>query len=209
MRSSYRFVALTVAALAVAAPATAQVVRPDEWDRGTTLTGFAGMAFDSSRQGPLFGGTVGWELTQIFAIEGTGMWVHPGSNADVFAAALKVRTALFGGRQRLRGAVPFLQAGIGFYRATFEGSEEIPDFYRHRMARDVSPGTSSFTDPSFVFGGGADVFISRNLAIRPDVEAMLVFRNSDSHIVTAIRFNVVYHIEDHPVTPSRRAGRQR
>jgi hypothetical protein len=205
MRRSYQSFGFAVAVLTLAAPARAQSVgQANEWGRGTTLTGFAGMAVDSSRRGPLFGGTVGWEITPKLAIEGSGLWVEHGSGADVFAGALKVRAALFGARARLRAAVPFLQAGIGMYRVSFDVRDEMPGFYRHRMSRDLSRGvTRSFTDPSVVFGAGADVFVSRNLAIRPDVEAMLVLRDSASHVATAIRINVVYHIEDHPVTPAR------
>ena len=205
MLSSNRLFVFTFAALALAVPARAQSgPEANEWGRGTTLTGFAGIAVDSSRQGPLFGGTVGWEITPKLAIEGSGLWVEHGSGADAFAGALKLRAAVFGARTRLRAAVPFLQGGIGMYRASFQAGNDMPGFYRHRMPRDVSRGIRrSFTDPTLVFGGGADVFVSRNLAIRPDVEAMVVLRNSATHVVTAIRFNVVYHIESHPVTPAR------
>ncbi len=205
MRRSYRSFGFAVAVVSLAAPAWAQsVVQANEWGRGTTLTGFTGVAVDSSRRGPLFGGAVGWEITPRLAIEGSGLWAEHGSGSDVFAGALKVRAALFGARERLRAAVPFLQAGIGMFRASLDVRDDMPGFYRHRMPRDVSRGvTRSFTDPSVVFGAGADVFVSRNLAIRPDVEAMVVLRSSASHIAAAIRFNVVYHIEDHPVTPAR------
>lgn len=206
MRISYRIVTLTITALSLSAPAATQTVgSANEWGRGTTLTGFAGIAVDSARSGPLVGGTVGWEITPRLAIDGSGMWVEHGSSNDVFAAALKVRAAPFGTRTRLRTAVPFLQAGIGMYRASFKARDDMPGFYRYRMHQDVSSGVKrSFTDPSLVFGGGADVFVSRNVAIRPDIEAMVVLRDSRSHVATALRINVVYHIEEHPVTPTRR-----
>ena len=46
---------LTVPALAQ----TQEVVRPGEWSRGTTLSGFAGIATDGDRSGPLIGGIAG------------------------------------------------------------------------------------------------------------------------------------------------------
>ena len=206
MRIFYQVVMFTLTALALSAPAATQTVRPaNEWGRGTTLTGFTGIAVDSTRTGPLFGGTVGWEITPRLAIEGSGMWVEHGTGNDVFAGALKVRVAPFWTRGRLHTAVPFLQAGIGMYRASFDARDDMPGFYRHRMHQDVSGGVlRHFTDPSVVFGGGADVAVSRNLSIRPDIEAMVVLRDSSSHVATALRINVVYHIEEHPVTPTRR-----
>jgi hypothetical protein len=168
------------------------------------LTGFAGTVVDSSRSGPAAGGTLGWELTPRLAIEGGGMWVHHGTGTNIFAGALKARLALFGARAHLRTAVPFVHAGIGMYRASVDAREAMPGFYRNRLERDPSGGVMrTFTDSSVVFGGGADIFVSRNLAIRPDIETMVVLRDSSTHVAAALRINVVYHIEHHPVTPKR------
>jgi hypothetical protein len=111
------------------------------------------------------------------------------------------------GLARLRPAVPYVHAGVGFYRATFDRARSpIPHFYGRRMRSGAAFGTDTFTDPSLVAGGGVNVFVSRNVAIRPDVEAMIVLRNSRSHVVTAVTVQLAYHFEDHPVTP-RRTGR--
>jgi hypothetical protein len=78
----------------------------------------------------------------------------------------------------------------------------MPEFYRRR----VGPGfgtTHTFTDPSFVVGGGVNVFTSRHWAIRPEVEAIVVRRQSRSYVVTAVTVGVAYHFEEHPVTPPR------
>lgn len=204
MGRSSRIFTFTLVALALSVPALAQpAVRADEWARGTTLTGFTGAAVDSTRTGPMFGGSVGWELTPRIAIEGSGLWVYHEANTSAFAGVAKVQASLLGPHK----AVPFLQAGIGLYRASFHPSRAAtPSFYQRRMGPDGAGhvGLRTFTDPSVVLGGGANVFLSRNLAIRPDVETMVVLRNARSHVVTAVRVHVVYHFEDHPVTPARR-----
>lgn len=195
----------TVVALALSVPAWTQPApEAHEWGHGTTLTGFTGAAVDSSRSGPLFGGAIGWEITPRLAIEGSGLWVEHGSGTDAFAGALKVQAALL----RRHAARPFLQAGVGLYRSSFDVRDEMPDFYEDRIqSESVGHGLiRTFMDPSLVAGGGVDLFVSRNLAVRPDIETMFVLHDRKSHVVTTIRINVVYHFEEHPVTPAR-AGR--
>jgi hypothetical protein len=197
--------AFTVVALALSVPAWTQPApEAHEWGHGTTLTGFTGAAVDSSRSGALFGGAIGWEMTPKVAIEGSGLWVEHGSGTDAFAGALKVQAALL----RRHAARPFLQAGVGLYRASFDVRDEMPDFYGDRIRSDpFGHGLiRTFMDPSLVAGGGVDLFVSRNLAVRPDIETMFVLHDGKSHVVTAIRINVAYHFEEHPVTPVR-AGR--
>ena len=59
----------------------------------------------------------------------------------------------------------------------------------------------NFTDPSFILGGGVNLFVTRHVALRPDVEAKLVRRNSQNYVVTAVSVHLAYHFEDHPMTP--------
>lgn|SRR5687767_6359421 len=227
MRALRRLPAVTVAWLALAAAAFAQTAAPHEWSRGTTLNGFAGIATESSSSGPAFGGALGWELTPRFALEGSGSWIEFDGRHNAFAAAMKVRGRLFGRRK----IDPFLQGGIGLYRASFDARTDempgpmmngtfigampslasyrfgdVPHFYQHRM--DDFAGDDmlrrTFTDPAFVFGGGVNLFVTRHLAIRPDVEAMVVVRDRRSQMVTSIGVHAVYHFEEHPVTPALR-----
>jgi len=95
-------------------------------------------------------------------------------------------------------AVPFVTAGVGLYRASYETAVgNVPEFYRHRMSQTAGPGmTMTFTDPTFVFGGGLNVFVTRHIAIRPDVETMIVVRDSSSHVVTAAAVHLAYHFEN-------------
>lgn len=191
--------------LLLSAPASAQPVpRGNDWSYGTTLNVFAGAGADSSNTIPLAGTSLGWEITPRLAVEGSGYWLDRGTGADAFAAALKLQTGLIGPHT----AVPFLEAGVGLYRASFDPTAStVPDFYRRRMAASTTgPGaTTTFTDPSFIFGGGVNVFVTRHIAIRPDVEAMVVRRDSQNYVVTVVAVHMAYHFESHPVTPARTA----
>jgi hypothetical protein len=79
----------------------------------------------------------------------------------------------------------------------------MPAFYSRRMAMNGTHmgATTTFTDPTVVFGGGVNAFLSRHWALRPDVREMVVLRHSRSYFVTAFAVHVAYHFEDHPVTP--------
>lgn len=187
--------------LSIPAAAGAQSPSNSPWGHGTTLSGFAGVAADADRAGSALGVALGWEVTPKVAIEGSGSWLDRGAGAESFAASLKVRASLFG-RDK---AAPFVTAGVGAYRASYERtSEAIPAFHRNRMATGTAPQTrATFTDPTFVFGGGVNLFVSRHIAVRPDVEATVVMRDSRRYVVTTAGIHLAFHFEDHPVTPAR------
>lgn len=193
--------ALVVFTLSI--PVSAQpVATGNVWSHGTTLNVFAGAGIDSSKTSPLAGASVGWEITPRIGIEGSGYWLDPGTRTDAFAAALKLQAGL----TAPHGAVPFLEAGVGLYRASFAPTASpVPDFYRRRMAaRMMGLGaTHTFTDPSFVLGGGVNIFVARHIAIRPNVETMIIRREAHTYSVTAVAVHLSYHFEDHPVTPAR------
>ena len=131
---------------------------------------------------------------------GLGNWLDRGTGAEAFAAALKFQA----GVRSHHTIGPFAEAGVGLYHASFDTTAtNIPDFYLQRMPSPRST-TSTFTDPSFIVGGGVNVFASRHISISPVVELMIVRRDSESHYVTAIAAQFAYHFEDHPVTPARR-----
>ena len=204
MRINTQAVVLSAVMCGLAAAAAAQPApQQHEWSHGTTINGFAGVAADPSRNGAVLGGAVGWELIPRLAIEGTGAWFDRGASVDAFAGALKAQFTLVPAHR----AMPFLQAGIGLYRASFDRNvSPMPDFYRRRLS-DTMPSHGSatvFTDPTLVFGGGANVFLTRHIAIRPDVEAMRVMRGGHHYTMTSVAVHLAYHFEDHPVTPARR-----
>jgi hypothetical protein len=184
--------------LALSAPASAQLLHQShDWNHGTTLNLFAGAGTDPAGTQPLLGTSHGWEITPSIGIEGSGYWFDRSGKSDAFAAALKLQA----GVTAPHTVVPFVTAGIGLYRASFDAAAgNIPDFYRRRIAmHGDGPGImSTFTDPSFVFGGGLNVFVTRHVAIRPDVETMIVVRDSASHVVTAVAVHLAYHFENPP-----------
>ena len=203
MRTLIRILPWVAVSCLLSGSAWAQTdIRPNEWSRGTTLDGFAGVGVDSSTSGPVLGGAVGWEVTPRLAIEGSGSWFEFGDARAAFAGAMKVRARLSGRRT----IDPFVQGGVGLYRTTFApGATEVPAFYRRRMVGNntVHNVGTTFTDPTLVAGGGVNIFVNRHLSLRPDVTAAIVLRHRRSHVLTTVAVHAVYHFEDHPVTPRR------
>jgi hypothetical protein len=119
---------------------------------------------------------------------------------SAFAGSMKVRARLFRGRT----VAPFVQAGIGMYRASFtDDAHNPPEFYQRRMS-DALVGDgmgAAFTDPTVVAGGGVNFFVKRYLAIRPAADATIVFRDGRRYVVASVAVHAVFHFEDHPVTP--------
>ncbi len=201
MRTIHRVLLVSVASLTVAASASAQVApRVDDWHHATTLSGFAGTAVTASSTGSMLGGTAGWEITPALAIEGSGAWASFDHGASGFSGALQVRRRLFG----RRNIDPFVQAGVGVYRASFGPDDGVmPDFYRQRVTQRISQVGMTFNDPTVLAGGGLSVFINPHLAIRPVVQAMVAFRDRRRLVMTSVAVHAVYHFENHPVTPVR------
>jgi hypothetical protein len=198
MKISMRLIVLLV--LSLRGVAFAQIAPPpkNEWSHGTTLNVFAGAASASSETGPLLGGAFGWEVIPWFALEGSGAWLDRTNGAEAFAADLKALVGLPGAH----AIAPFVEGGIGLYRASFDLSQGVlPDFYQGRIAGNTSVAgtTVTFNDPSFILGGGVSLFVTRHIAIRPDVDVKIVRRNSQSYAVTAVAVRLAYHFEEHPL----------
>jgi hypothetical protein len=193
--------------LVLSATASAQTDTATMGRRGTTLNLFGGAAATSNDQGPVAGGAVGWEITPRIALEGSGTWFEWGHRAHAFGATMRAQVAI----ATARPVVPFLSGGVGLYRASFRTADTgMPEFYRRRMRDEPERvGVSAtFTDPSVAFGGGVNVFVSRHVAIRPDVEATVVMRHSRTHVMTTAAVHLAYHFEDHPITSARRTRPQ-
>lgn len=205
MRSLHRRLlkaTLVIAAVAGPVPVWAQAVPEGNlWRQGTTFGVFAGAAAGQSNTGGLVGGAVGWEISPIVGLEGRVSWLDRRHGADAFAASLTVA----GTWANPAALKPFVEAGVGLYRTSFDLSRgAIPDFYRRRMmntglAGAFEPGT--FTDPSFILGGGANVFLGRHVAVRPAANVTFVRRDSSGFALATAQVHLVYHFEDHPVTP--------
>jgi hypothetical protein len=167
------------------------------WQHGTTLAGFVGASSASSATDLAAGLSIGWEVSPRWGVEGRGIWLAAGEPEDAFAATVAVRAAVRPGHL----VVPFGSAGLGVYRASFEANtSEVPDFYRTRMST-TGVGGQTFNDFTVLFGGGLDIFVTRHLALRPEVNVVLTMTGSDSRPVAVYGAQVAYHFESHTITP--------
>jgi hypothetical protein len=170
-----------------------------DWQRGTALSVFGGAASAGSHVGGAGGATIGWELLPYFTVEGSGTWLADRGGANGFAGLIGTRVGL-----APRGTlVPFVSAGVGVYRASIDARrDDLPAFYGRRLG--AGPGALServFDDFLVALGGGADVYVTRHLAIRPDVRVLLARADGDTRPVTVVAVHLAYHFEDHPITP--------
>lgn len=188
------------------ATASAQTDAATMWRHGTMLNVFGGLAASDDRS-PLARGALGWEITPRIALEGSGAWFEWGDGSHGFGAALRVLVPL----RTSRPMVPFLAGGVGLYRAWYEVTDAtMPEFYRRRTGGrpEGFGGSATFTDPSLVVGGGVNVFVSRHVAIRPDVDATVVMRNSRARVMATATVHLAYHFEDHPIALARLVGQR-
>ena len=189
--------------VALAASAAAQDASQD--GRATALAVTAGVSRANEATHGVLGGDALFELTAHFALQGAGRWMDRGPGSGAFAAEL---CAVFGYAGTRETAVPYVTAGVGFHRRTFEsaGAGEIPAFYRRRLS--VGGGTfgerRTFTDPSVVVGTGVDVALSRTVTVRPDVRALFVLNDGRHDTVYLATVSLGFRFEHKPVTPSRR-----
>ena len=180
-------------------PAGAQAPAHD-WSDGTSVNLFGGVAADADGAGGLLGGGAGWMVTPAFGLEGRAGWSDEVGGADAFAASLVARFSPW----KPRPLVPFLKAGVGLYRASFGSTAgEMPEFYRRRLTQADRNARRSvaWTDPTLVAGAGFDIFASRHVAIRPEVDLSVVLDGGHGYSVVNAMVNLVYHFEDKRVTP--------
>ena len=178
-----------------APPSNAQSLPDHLWNHGTTVDVLIGGSVAPSTEArTTLGGALGWELNRWFTVQGSGAWFVGTEQPEAFSATLSLLTNL----QRPRRVVPFAGAGFGLYRATFKNDAPVPAFYQRRL--DVSSrARTTFTDPSFAFEAGLNIFTSRHFSVRPAVAVRLVTRNSSAYAVTTAGAHVTYHFEVHDV----------
>ena len=205
--ASFRRATLTAAALtALAAPISAQDLPRNEWQQGSALSLFGGVATPDGGTGPAAGGTITWEATPRLALDAGAVWLRGGPHDDVIFGSVGARYAL----TRSLPWRPYLSAGVGLYRASFDDDDPraMPGFYHGRMMQ-LSPSPSfgpsrTFDDFAVRLGGGAEFFASSRISIRPEAQLILAIRRPDTHVVPVFGVHLVYHFESHPITPTRR-----
>lgn len=187
------------AMLVVVPPVRGQTAGENDWRQGTTLAGFIGAASPSGSTDAAWGASIGWEVTPRFGIDARGTWLGANRDASAFAAAIGAHLAL----DSERPMVPFVSAGAGLYRAMFEAPlSRVPAFYRRRIVAGSDLVSRTFDDFAVVFGGGAEVFLSRHVALRPELTVLLVTTRSDVRAVPVYGIHLGYHFEEHPITPA-------
>ncbi|HLG57495.1 MAG TPA: hypothetical protein VI485_19290 [Vicinamibacterales bacterium] len=183
-----------VAIVGLSVDASGQTSSGIQWQRGTTLDGFLGAASPASGTRAVAGTGLAWEITPHFTLEGRGAWLRHDQRSSDFFALLGALVPLLPARR----VVPFASAGIGMYRATIDsGATGVPAFYQQRMAPGVQ--APAFDDFMLNVGGGADVFLTSHLAVRPDVTVLVVMTRSDRRVMPVYGVHVAYHFEAHPM----------
>ena len=188
-----------LAIMAVSSPVWAQQTAASsaDWQHGTTLVGFAGAQSSSSNVHPAAGAGFGWEVSRRLALEGRATWFNVNGGLSDFAATVAAHVPLASARP----VVPFVSAGVGMDRASFDStSTEVPAFYRTRMPDGVpGRGSRAFQDFLVTLGGGVNVALSNHFALRPEANLMVVTDWSNSRRAGVFGIQFVYHIEPHPI----------
>jgi hypothetical protein len=180
----------TIAMLAASVEAWGQTLQATPWQRGTTLGGFGGVASLESTT-PALGTALGWEINRHVTVEGRGIWMTKDPGGTDFLVALNAIVPL----RPLRNVVPFALAGVGMYRASVDATTgDVPDFYRQRLNGHPR---ATFEDVALPFGGGANVFVTSHIAIRPEVSLILVMNGGETRTVGLYGVHVAYHFAPH------------
>lgn len=193
--SCLRRCACAVAALLAFAPGAAfgQTEPASEWSRAGFLSVYGGGAGAASRHGFAAGAGLGWDVTRRLSLEGRGRWFDAPPEESAFAVDLVARYAW---RQAYRTA-PFVSGGVGMFRAVYEAIDaDTPEFYRERGRTDVFGRTRGvFRDVLLSAGGGASLFLTRHIALRPEAGLLIVTTRESARIVPIYGVQFAYHFE--------------
>ena len=182
----FRMTSLTIiAALALTAPAA--FAQPE---RQTAVSLAGGIASGASDTGVALGGSVLVDLTERLSIEGQGTYLARGAGALCPAPGTG-----FG-----FGHGPGMGAGAGACPASatgYWGVGAMPTFYARRLGPMAFPHngaweTRSFSDPALSVGGGVRIDVTDRLVLRPDLRALVVFRDGQRHTLGVFVVNLGY-----------------
>jgi hypothetical protein len=194
MRAILRLTTLMVIVLSAGVSESKAQLIPastDQWSRGTTLQVLAGAANSETGTAGTFGAGLGWEVNHRLELEGVGTWVPRQNGVESFTA--EFRSVLNVLPPKL--TVPYLLAGVGMYHSEFDAGATLPTFYQQRLTTRTHP---TFSDTSFVFGGGANLYVSRHFSFRPEVNLKLITDGNSIYHVTTVNMSFAFHVEDHP-----------
>ncbi len=174
----------------------------NQWNHATELGVLGGFTTASVGDGGTLAGTAAWQVNPWIAIEGRGTWIDRGVGANAFAADLSGLLNL----GRKSSVTPFVGAGYGLYRASFDSTgQAMPGFYRRRLldGSTFAVNAVAFTDPATRLTAGVDILTRRHLTIRPEASVLLVRSGGETNTMVTVGVRLGYRFEDHPITPSR------
>lgn len=179
----------------------AQALTPAEWHQGSALALFGGMTVSDSAQSAV-GGSIAWELTPRLSLDAGGRWLGVTGDADTVFGSVGVRYVVTG----VRPVTPYVSGGVGLHRASFTPASlpHMPEFYRRRMGGMQAVSRRTFDDFAVRVGAGVEIYLSRHVSIRPEVEVIGVTDRKHLRAVPIAGVHLAYHFESHPITPSRR-----
>ena len=150
MRRTFLALASLIAVVTMPAAAAAQ-----ETGVRAALSVIPGAVFDSADTGPSIGGAVTFDLSPWIALEGAGALADRGAGANALTIQGGVLANLLDGNRR---TVPFVAAGAGIYRASFDLSAP-----RYFGAGPFGPGTSVCGGTGVCPYGSMPAFYGRRL----------------------------------------------
>jgi hypothetical protein len=136
------------------------------------------------------GAGLGWEVNRRLELEGLGTWLAKQNGVESFTA--EFRSVLNVLSRRL--VAPYVVGGVGMYHSDFASGATLPDFYQQRLKGATHP---TFTDPSFVIGSGANLYVSHHFSFRPELNLKLVTDGHGVYHVTTMNVAIAFHVEDH------------
>jgi hypothetical protein len=188
----------------------------------TVLSFTAGVSTGEGQTGGLFGGTVLVNVNNWMSLEGNGSWFDRGSGADAFnvggslllnlvsaqsrgvpyfVMGASVHHATFdlsderyfhmGEMPNAPGSFSCVQTGHRYFCG------QMPMFYARRLDDSQLPPNgmwddAGFTDPAVSFGGGLRFHLTERWMIRPDLRALMIFTEDDTHTVGVFVVNFGY-----------------
>ena len=132
---------------------------------------------------------VSFELTHPRLLGPTGAQFNPGSIVCASPG---------------RGFGPGPGVGFGSGRGTcpataagYWGVGELPDFYARRLGPLAFPAAAgweraSFTDPALSLGGGIRFDLTDRVMVRPDIRALTIFADGETHTLAVFGVNLGY-----------------
>jgi outer membrane protein with beta-barrel domain len=169
----------------------------------------AGFSFGSPHTaGTAIGGTLSWDVDSTLSLQGSASGLVRGRGANGLSLTAEV-LARFGPTEMK--ARPYVVAGLGLYRASFDMDDprfrgpaspmgeptfgEMPGFYASRMNGipvGEPPDRRSFIDPAVTGGAGVSADLGPKLSFRAEARAIAVLTRHDHQTLGLVTIALGY-----------------